>query len=389
MLSEFKTFINLVYYNLTKSSYLPISMEDFRLLPNHEDVSNSVSLEMVNEQTFSIKEKLSNNFNGSRYMEFQPKMIDNELKDLETRNLKLIENWQVSGKVPQMKCPFRRNLLSNFFKADDSNDTMHRQFTIITKLENRLIDIKTQLEMTQAELERYTERSEELELYCKLFDVGMLLKSLELIVYRIQYAAYCILHELSDKQYILYIAYCKGRIISNKKEQYGLCTEDEILKEFKRKIRRMYNFITDSFTMNIEVKPLSMLTTGISASLYSVMLEKISVIYLFRSYFIIVESRLIDLISIEENLDPGRVRDFQREIERQRKNDLYEQKQKDYEMERLTRNQRANERNMHIVKRGRRLLKRSAKPYQTKTAIVTDNNEDHQDDDDYYFTNAG
>ena len=53
--------------------------------------------------------------------------------------------------------------------------------------------------------------------------------------------------------------------MSNKKEQYELCTEDEILKEFKRKIRRLYNFVTDSFTMDIEVKPLSMLTTGISA----------------------------------------------------------------------------------------------------------------------------
>ena len=108
-----------------------------------------------------------------------------------------------------------------------------------------------------------------------------------------------------------------------------------------------------------------------------------------RSYLILVESRLVDLISIEENLDPGMVRDVQREIERQRKNEFYEQKQKNYEMERLTRNQRAHERNMHQVKRGRRLIKRSAKPYQTKTAIVTDKNENYQDDDDYYFTNAG
>ena len=39
-------------------------------------------------------------------------------------------------------------------------------------------------------------------------------------------------------------------------------TEDEILKEFKRKIRRLYNFVTDSGTMNIEVEALTMLTTG-------------------------------------------------------------------------------------------------------------------------------
>ena len=79
-------------------------MEDFRRLPNHEDLGNLVSLEMVNEQTFSIREKLPNNLNGSRFMEFQPKMIDNELKDLETRNLKLIENWQVSGTVSRIPC---------------------------------------------------------------------------------------------------------------------------------------------------------------------------------------------------------------------------------------------------------------------------------------------
>ena len=133
---------------------------------------------------------------------------------------------------------------------------MHRQFTIITKLENRLIDIKTQLEMTQAELERCAERSEELELYCKLFDGGMLLN--------------CVLHTVCC---IKYTTMSHEGISVTKKEQYGLCTEDEILKEFKRKIRRLYNFVTDSFTMDIEVKPLSMLTTGISATQYSAISE--------------------------------------------------------------------------------------------------------------------
>ena len=46
------------------------------------------------------------------------------------------------------------------------------------------------------------------------------------------------------------------------KKENGLFTEDEILKEFKRKIRRLYNFVTDSGTMNIEVEALTMLTTG-------------------------------------------------------------------------------------------------------------------------------
>jgi len=64
-------------------------------------------------------------------------------------------------------------------------------------------------------MERCTQRSEELELYCRLFD-----------------------------------------------GENELFTEDEILKEFKRKIRRLYNFVTDSGTMNIEVEALTMLTTG-------------------------------------------------------------------------------------------------------------------------------
>ena len=83
-------------------------------------------------------------------------MIENELEDLETRNLHLIENWQVS--------------------ADDLNDTIGRQYTAIMKLNKRLEDIKTQLEMTRAEMERCTQRSEEFELYCRLFDGGIVLK---------------------------------------------------------------------------------------------------------------------------------------------------------------------------------------------------------------------
>ena len=56
--------------------------------------------------------------------------------------------------------------------------------------------------MTQAELERCAERSEELELYCKLFDGGMLLKSLKLLMNCIRYAAFSILHEIfTSKNY--------------------------------------------------------------------------------------------------------------------------------------------------------------------------------------------
>lgn len=304
MLNEFKNFINLFFYNLTNANHWPISKNEFMQLPYYEDFANSVSLKMIgmDEGRFFIQETLHDQAVESpvRDTDFPPNVIENELENLETRNLHLIENWQVS--------------------ADDLDDTVHRQFTVITKLNNRLSDIKAQLEMTRAEMERCTLRSEEFELYCRLFDG----------------------------------------------EQNGLFTEDEILKDFKRKIRRLYNFVTDSFTMNIEVDALTMLTT--------------------------VESRLIDLITTEENLDPNKVRDVQRDIERQRRNELHEQKQKHDEMERLARNQRAHERSMQTqkVKRGRRLIKRSAKPYQRKKALVNDKkfNTDEKDDETYYFSNT-
>ena len=60
MLSEFKNFINLFYYNLSISNHCPISREDFLKLPNHEEISNSVSLAWLgsDERRFSIREKL-------------------------------------------------------------------------------------------------------------------------------------------------------------------------------------------------------------------------------------------------------------------------------------------------------------------------------------------
>ena len=71
----------------------------------------------------------------------------------------------------------------------------------------------------------------------------------------------------------------------------------------------------------------------------------------------------------EEQLDATKVRDAQREIERRRKTELYEQKNKEAENSRLARNQRALERSMNPtqkVKTGRRLMKRSKPLSQTK-----------------------
>ena len=99
---------------------------------------------------------------------------------------------------------------------------------------------------------------------------------------------------------------------------------------------------------------------------------------------------MIDLIATEENLDQNKVRDVQREIERQRRNQLHEEKQKNDEIARLARNLRAHERSMQTqkIKRGRRLVKRSAKPYQRKKKVVSKNQADEKDDDAYYFTNT-
>ena len=42
----------------------------------------------------------------------------------------------------------------------------------------------------------------------------------------------------------------------------GLFHGDDILNEYKRKVRRLYNNVTETSTMNIEIETLTMLTTG-------------------------------------------------------------------------------------------------------------------------------
>ena len=180
----------------------------------------------------------------------------------------------------------------------------------------------------------------------------------------------------------------KKRLLVTVKDKNELFTEDEILKEFKRKIRRLYNIVTDSFTMNIEVEALTMLTTG---EFFRLLRRTQCVQKYGGSYSItLVESRLVDLIAMEEDLDQNKVRDVQREIERQRRNQLHEEKLKNDELARLARNLRAHERSMQTqkIKSGRRLVKRSAKPYQRKKARATNRNSktDDKDDDAYYFT---
>ena len=42
----------------------------------------------------------------------------------------------------------------------------------------------------------------------------------------------------------------------------GLFNGDDILNEYKRKVRRLYNRVTETSTMNIEIETLVMLTAG-------------------------------------------------------------------------------------------------------------------------------
>jgi len=278
-LSEYKTFIILIFHNFTNSIHRPITKEQFLQLPNQSEIIDALSLNYIDGDTFAIKESRLSNKSSEyefRLEELSPDDIEYELEELESRNLRLIENWQAS--------------------ADELSDAMHAQCSAMHKLDKSLKDIKSQINMACAEIIRCNERSEELEFYCSMFVEGV---------------------------------------------ENGLFTGDEILAEYKRKVRRLYNHVTETSTMNIEVETLVMLTA--------------------------VETRLMDLIMEEEQLDSTKVRDAQREIERRRKTDLYDQKNREAEKARLARNLRALERNKQTqkTKKGRRLMKRS-KPFDMK-----------------------
>ena len=100
----------------------------------------------------------------------------------------------------------------------------------------------------------------------------------------------------------------------------------------------------------------------------------------------------MDLIMDEEQLDATKVRDAQREIERRRKTELYEQKNQDAETLRLARNLKALERSNQTqkIKTGRRLMKRS-KPLSIKKETMKELSElnckhDQGEDESFYFS---
>ena len=102
----------------------------------------------------------------------------------------------------------------------------------------------------------------------------------------------------------------------------------------------------------------------------------------------------MDLIMDEEQLDATKVQAAQRDIERRRKAELYEQKNKEAKNSRLARNLRALERNNQTqkIKKGRRLMKRSMnkQPKKPLTEISTEQFKDlmelsEEDSIPYFF----
>jgi len=301
-ISNYKHFVILIFHNFTNLIHRPITIEQFLVLPNHRQILDSISLLTIDSDSFAIKEQRPTCPDDYRLEEFSPDDIDYELEEMESRNLRLIENWQAS--------------------ADEVLDVMRSHASTLSKLDKSLKDIKSQINMACAEIVRCNERSDELELYCSMFSEGI---------------------------------------------ENGLFNGDDILNEYKRKVRRLYNHVTETSTMNIEIETLVMLTA--------------------------VETRLMDLIMDEEQLDATKVQAAQRDIERRRKAELYEQKNKEAENSRLARNLRALERNNQTqkIKKGRRLMKRSMnmQPKKPLAAISTEHFKDlmelSEEDSSYFF----
>ena len=120
---------------------------------------------------------------------------------------------------------------------------------------------------------------------------------------------------------------------------------------------------------------------------------KPKIIFNIPKYDFSVETRLMDLIMDEEQLDATKVQAAQRDIERRRKAELYEQKNKEAENSRLARNLRALERNNQTqkIKKGRRLMKRSMnmQPKKPLAEISTEQFKDlmelSEEDSSYFF----
>ena len=96
-ISEYKHFIILIFHNFTNLIHRPITIEQFLVLPDHGLILNSISLENIDSDSFAIREQRSTCSDDYRLEEFSPDDIDYELEEMESRNLRLIENWQASG----------------------------------------------------------------------------------------------------------------------------------------------------------------------------------------------------------------------------------------------------------------------------------------------------
>lgn len=137
--------------------------------------------------------------------------------------------------------------------------------------------------------------------------------------------------------------------------------QDSELLVFEKQIERVYNAtIGNNTNIDMHVESLTMLT--------------------------FIETRLEDLIEIEESMPPSRVKEIQKERDRTRRIQAREQKILNKDLEQKERSLRARNRNAldHKKRVGRRLVQRS-KPFnqQTKKEVVL---QDEEDKDAEFFT---
>ena len=124
-ISNYKHFVILIFHNFTNLVHRPITIEQFLVLPNHRQILDSISLLTIDSDSFAIKEQRPSCPDDYRLEEFSPDDLDYELEEMESRNLRLIENWQASGiflRIVWLVWKSRR--FKNKFKADEVLDVM-------------------------------------------------------------------------------------------------------------------------------------------------------------------------------------------------------------------------------------------------------------------------
>lgn len=190
----------------------------------------------------------------------------------------------------------------------------------VKKFDHQLEVLKSDIENCTNQISRYEDRIKELELWCRLFSHG---------------------------------------------DDNGLFNGDDDLRTYQRTVRRIYNDMTGSSTMKIEVDTLVMLT--------------------------MVETHLINLIMEEEVMEPKRVSVAVSLIKAQRLAEEAARKNNELEKLRAARNLKAIMRSNQVQKvtKTRKLMKRS-EPYVKNKSIqagkVTTKTENNDDEMHYFIS---